>query len=1404
MKKIALITIFLITSLSFAAADGNETVDLLKSPDILASGGSYTSMVSPMADIMNPAASALQQRMSLNLNFMSMFGDEDEPGYSGTAFNLGAAFPLRAGVITASGGFLGTSALSELNAGSQGGLSLGFAKELYPGLLTGAGINSRFGESWALTADIGFIKEEGTVGFMKDMNWGVVLGELGYSGFSDAVDVPSLFTPSGGISFNLLDTDNIVFGMNGDLSFPFFRNIRLNIGGNLELFNFAGLQFSSTADLRELAGLDSGTSDVSALIPAFGIYFTFKTDFQDEDISERGWSSNDIRTSVSASPMANGLWAAGAGLNVELGVIDETPPAIEFDLSDFLDNEGGLDNDSGEREEPEDKSDEVSVNSSGSRMYKSLNAKADLKSKILTSGDGVKSEKNGKNPGNIDEGPGGERIIKYLSPNNDGIKDTIEIPVKITDSRYIKGFSFIVENESGEEVKRIENKEKRPENVSIANFFQRLFYVEKGVDIPEVIRWDGIGDNGEVVSDGFYRFYMQAWDDNGNTTTTDKYGIVIDNTPPDINVSEIENELKIFSPNNDGNKDSLEIVQSGSSEDRWNAAIKSSDGRVYKNYVWEDSAPENIIWDGKDNKKLLAPDGVYFYYIEAEDRAGNSSEAEVANLIINTQTTPISMSVNASYFAPGMEGSRTEISFIPEVPVKTGIDSWSMKIVDQSGTTVKTYSGEEIPESFRFDGALSSGYISEGKYRGILEIEYINGNRPSAESPEIICDKSAPEASAKLTLRVFSPNGDGKKDEISIYQETTVEDVWYAEIADSSGDVIKKYKWLNNAEASFSWDGYTDDGKLAADGEYSYRLYTTDRAGNSGESIPVSFSLDTEETPVMLTARPEAFSPNGDGVKDDMIITPVLNVTEGIQSYKLVISDDAGNIIKTIKSSGRIKNEFVWDGIADSGRKALDGKYRAALEVIYEKGNISNAVTRDFTLDTVYPEIAIETEYTLFSPDNDGRKDNIVIKQSTSSEELITGTIKNRDGKVVREYFWEGNAEDLVWDGTDSNGNRVEDGLYEYSIETQDAGGNLTKQIISRIEIDNRQTAVFVTAGSNGFTPNNDGKEDKIEFATMATLKEGVEDWEFVIKKNGVSPVKSFRGDVLPEKIVWDGRDENGRVVEGDFNAEYTVRYKKGNEPVSVTKEFGIDITAPEVSVSSAPQPFSPDNDGVDDELEIKISVSDNNRIESWSLEIVDREGNPFTSFGGSGKPAESIIWDGLGKNGELVIAAEDYPYRLTVVDEYGNKAQEYGVIPVDVLVVKEGDKLKIRIANITFAPDSAELRKDDPEIKAKNEYVLGRLSEILGKYSSYRILIEGHAVSVYWADKARAEKEESEELLPLSKARAETVKNYLGQLGISANRMTTEGIGGRKPIVPHGDLDNRWKNRRVEFILLK
>ena len=65
-------------------------------------------------------------------------------------------------------------------------------------------------------------------------------------------------------------------------------------------------------------------------------------------------------------------------------------------------------------------------------------------------------------------------------------------------------------------------------------------------------------------------------------------------------------------------------------------------------------------------------------------------------------------------------------------------------------------------------------------------------------------------------------------------------------------------------------------------------------------------------------------------------------------------------------------------------------------------------------------------------------------------------------------------------------------------------------------------------------------------------------------------------------------------------------------------------------------------------------------------------------------------------------------------------------------------------------------------------------------------------------------EKEEIEELVPLSQARAAFVKEELRNIRRFECTTFTVGLGGRQPVVPHSDRDNWWKNRRVEFILNK
>ena len=57
---------------------------------------------------------------------------------------------------------------------------------------------------------------------------------------------------------------------------------------------------------------------------------------------------------------------------------------------------------------------------------------------------------------------------------------------------------------------------------------------------------------------------------------------------------------------------------------------------------------------------------------------------------------------------------------------------------------------------------------------------------------------------------------------------------------------------------------------------------------------------------------------------------------------------------------------------------------------------------------------------------------------------------------------------------------------------------------------------------------------------------------------------------------------------------------------------------------------------------------------------------------------------------------------------------------------------------------------------------------------------------------------------LELSKKRAETVKEWLVNLGIDPSRITSKGFGKSNPIASNKTPKGREKNRRIEFIRLK
>lgn len=98
----------------------------------------------------------------------------------------------------------------------------------------------------------------------------------------------------------------------------------------------------------------------------------------------------------------------------------------------------------------------------------------------------------------------------------------------------------------------------------------------------------------------------------------------------------------------------------------------------------------------------------------------------------------------------------------------------------------------------------------------------------------------------------------------------------------------------------------------------------------------------------------------------------------------------------------------------------------------------------------------------------------------------------------------------------------------------------------------------------------------------------------------------------------------------------------------------------------------------------------------------------------------------------------------------------------------------------------------DKAALKSQSKDELEKLSVILNKYDDTEILLEGHT------DATGSE----EHNLELSRARAQSVANFLASQKVRETRFTIMGYGESQPIAPNDTADNRALNRRVEVAI--
>ena len=1021
---------------------------------------------------------------------------------------------------------------------------------------------------------------------------------------------------------------------------------------------------------------------------------------------------------------------------------------------------------------------------------------------------------------------------KYISPNSDGVQDELVIPMKISDKRYVQGWSLVIMDENHNVVRTIENKIARPSKLTFKAFFKQLFTPKQGVAVPETVTWNGALNSGETAPDGTYFYYLTATDDNGNTGKTKEYEVVVDTVAPDVELSQPSD--KIFG---EGAKSALKIRQTGSLEDEWLGLFRSADGTVVKTVKWVNAEPAEFQWKGTNDQDAQVMDGVYSYEISATDRAGNTSApASITNIIYSAEKPATNLYVQGSrYFSPKTESKNSAVTLDLSIPVpdeKSGnkLVEWAVTVKDSAGKTVRTYnqsnSGAVPPSQIVFDGNDDSGkQLKDGKYQAVVTAKYLNGYEPAPiSSPVLVLDTDKPSAQIVASEKVF---GAGSKDRVTFKISPVPSDgssvpSWKGEIQSSDGKVVNSYDFGEYPPSEVVWNGISSNGTIAEKGQYRFVLTGTDLAGNTGVSQTTELvTFDTTEAQLLLAMSDTAFSPNGNKVKDTITFTPV-TATKDVASYEFIIRDKSGSTVYSVKENKKLPVSFVWDGKDSSKMLCADGLYSAQLSVVAVNGSTASASTQSFELDTAAPNLTAEIPWNSFSPNGNGAQKNVpvTIKESTA-EKLWNAEVRDSKDKPVKKFSWNGSKDSLVWDGTDEAGNMAADGKYNIVIFSTDDAGNSFSTELKGITLDNRETKAYITAEYEGISPNNDGNLDVQKFEVRVSVTDNIKSWNFDVRKeDGTSVYGLSEKDSpnLPANINWNGAGKDGLACEGTFTGTLEIVYVTGNKVSAVSSPFICTATAPQLSVKTAPEYFSPDNDGVDDDLYIKLSGTTKAKIKSWSFVITDPKGKDFWKTSGKSQITERIVWDGLSNvqkdssgNAERVQSAMDYPYTFTVTDNLGMTSKVTGVIPVDVLVIRDGNLLKMAVPSIIFESDAANFQtanaKLDADKVANNIKVLNRIADILKKFKDYKVTIVGHANKI--TDNPDEETIDNpaqwgRASMPLSKERADAIKAYLTKKGVSAGSLSTDGKGGTQPVANPKDKDNNWKNRRVEFILQK
>lgn len=382
---------------------------------------------------------------------------------------------------------------------------------------------------------------------------------------------------------------------------------------------------------------------------------------------------------------------------------------------------------------------------------------------------------------------------------------------------------------------------------------------------------------------------------------------------------------------------------------------------------------------------------------------------------------------------------------------------------------------------------------------------------------------------------------------------------------------------------------------------FSLKLKVIDVVGNVS-CYTTSFSVDTVTEITSLGRDKYLFSPNGDGVLDDVNISYEINeyasvdvrvfrLLQGADGHYTLDSAPVRTIVSGLQHLSGTENTS-WDGRGDSGAPVPDGKYGVAV------------FATDSCNNTTIKWIAVEVDNTppttvITYPRPGDPLGNIVEVKGTADDlHFQSYTLEYGQGDNPDAWLFVSSGANPVKDNILGKWNTFGlDGRWTLRLTAQDSVGN-KNTTLAAIDLGVRKTLIKdLSAAPKLFSPNNDGRLDtaiiNYELTDACQVNIDILDANGAVKKAYTTTAPSLG----TYTYTWDGKDNAGAVVS---DGPYTVRLTAALlSNTSVTQAeavtVSVDTTLPNIDIKQ------PVNDSyIRTDIAVNGIINDTNIIEYY------------------------------------------------------------------------------------------------------------------------------------------------------------------------------------------------------------